>query len=105
MLHETLKFTAPTPLLRVWAKTTLAGCPWGDAMVAAASVSTFFRSGSPRGIDILDVEFITPRFTVYRAVCERLEAIERITDATECFCGMANELAREIQDKEWVLGQ
>ena len=85
MLHETLKFTAPTPLLRVWAKTTLAGCPWGDAMVAAASVSTFFRSGSPRGIDILDVEFTTPRFTVYRAVCERLEAIERITDATECF--------------------
>ena len=61
----------------------------------------------PFGPDALCLEFIAPRFTIYRAVSERLEAIERIIDATECFHEMANELVREIQDKEekWVLGK
>ena len=76
-------------------------------MVAAANVRVSFRPDMPHGPDAFVLEFIAPRFTIYRAVCERLEAIERMTDAAECFHGMANELAREIQGRkaEWVLGE
>ena len=41
----------PAPLLREWAKATLASGEWKDALVAAASVGIFFCSGTPRGID------------------------------------------------------
>jgi hypothetical protein len=40
-----------TPLLREWAKTTLAVSEWKDALVAAASVSISFCSGTPLSID------------------------------------------------------
>ena len=38
MFHETLNSLTPTPLLREWAKATLARCSWKDALVAAANV-------------------------------------------------------------------
>ena len=59
------------------------------------------------GPDALVLELFAPRFIIYRAVCERLEAIGRIMSATECFHGMEKELAREIRGKEatWVLGE
>jgi tetratricopeptide (TPR) repeat protein len=52
---------------------------------------------------------MAPRFTIYRAICLRLEAIYRILDATECFHRMASELGREIdphyEQEKWVLGE
>ena len=106
MLHETLNSPTPTPLLREWAKATLARCSWKDALVAAPNVRISFYPDIPLEPDGLCLEFIAPRFTIYRAICERLESIGRVTDATECFLGMTNELVWEIQGKEakWVLG-
>ena len=44
-----------TPLLKEWVRTTLARRSWKDALVAAASVSILFCSGTPRQIDTLMV--------------------------------------------------
>jgi hypothetical protein len=71
---------------------------------------SYFLSFHPdilHGPDALGLEFVAPKFTIYRALCERLERIKRITDATECFYAMANELAWEMQDEgaKWVLGK
>ena len=55
MLHETLNLPTPTPLLREWAKATLAGRSWQGALVVAANVSISFYFGIPRGIDSLMV--------------------------------------------------
>ena len=40
-------------------------------------------------------------------ICERLEKINHITDAIECFHMMGNELAQEVQGNEanWVHGE
>ena len=105
--HVTLNSPTPTPLLREWAKATLARHSWNDALVAAASVSIFFCSGTHHGIDALRVEFVVPRFTIYRVICERLETTHRIAHASECFRQMVDGLAQEIQGKEakWVLGE
>ncbi|KAF8120145.1 hypothetical protein EV363DRAFT_1374840, partial [Boletus edulis] len=40
--------------------------------------------------------FVVPRFTTYVALCERLETIERITDAVECFYDMTSELGGDV---------
>ena len=52
---------------------------------------------------------MTPRFTIYRAICECLEAIDRISDASTCFLQVVDELAREAimhgELAEWVLGE
>ena len=99
----------PTPLLREWAKATLAGRSWKDALVVSASVSVFFALVPLVGLTLgVDSEFVAPRFTIYRVICERLETIHHITHASECFRQMANELAREVQGKDhpkWVLGE
>ncbi|KAF8435496.1 hypothetical protein L210DRAFT_2531246 [Boletus edulis BED1] len=51
-------------------------------------------------------KFVVPRFTIYQAVCERLETIDRIWDAVECFHTMTSELGEEIyvggSMTEWV---
>ncbi|KAF8554675.1 hypothetical protein OG21DRAFT_1508679 [Imleria badia] len=77
----------PTPLLREWAKATLANGEWQDALVSTAS-------------------FTLPRVTTYWAVCERLETMDRVTDAIECFHEMTNELGEEVYISgpltEWV---
>ena len=45
---------------------------------------------------------------IYRAVCERLGMMDRITDAFECFHQMATELGGEMdlydERSEWALG-
>lgn len=50
-----------------------------------------------------------PRFTAYRAVCEHLEKIDRVTDASECCHQMVGELTEKtsVLDEEvgWVLGE
>ncbi|KAF8415204.1 hypothetical protein L210DRAFT_103217 [Boletus edulis BED1] len=74
-----------TQLLKEREMAALPGGSWKDALATAAS-------------------FVVPRFSIYRALCERLEAVDRIIDAAECFHGMTSELTHEIQDEEarWI---
>ncbi|KAF8551893.1 hypothetical protein OG21DRAFT_217664 [Imleria badia] len=65
-----------TSLLREWAKATLASQSWKDALVAA-------------------VNFVTPRFATYQAVCECLQTVDPITHLTEFYHQMVNELSLE----------
>jgi hypothetical protein len=109
-LHAALDLPSPTPLLTEWAKATLARTSWKDALIAAAGVSIFVWSSTLRGIDTLMVlQFTLPRITVYRVICERLEAIERVTDAIECFLEMMSEFGGEVYTSvpmtEWVSGE
>jgi hypothetical protein len=91
-----------------WAKATLAGGEWKDALVVAASVSIIFYSGAPHRIDT-GLQFTLPRVTIYRAICERLQAIDRVTDAIECFHEMMSELEGEVYMSgpatAWVSGE
>ncbi|KAF8120149.1 hypothetical protein EV363DRAFT_1374870 [Boletus edulis] len=76
-----------TSLLRVWAKATLVNSGWKEALVAA-------------------VNFVIPKFTIYQVVCERLETINRIMDAVECFHAMMSESGEKIDMSvpmtEWI---
>ena len=67
----------------------------------------FLLSSFACGLILL--EFIAPRCLVYRTICERLEAVALITDATECFQEMVSELREEIYTSgpmtEWLYGQ
>ncbi|KAG6372499.1 hypothetical protein JVT61DRAFT_7605 [Boletus reticuloceps] len=84
ILHATVNLQAPTRLLGVWAKATLASSEWKDALAAA-------------------VDFVAPRFTIYEAVCEHLETIGRIRDAVECFYTMTSEFGEKSEPMtEWV---
>lgn len=43
---------------------------------------------------------------VYRAICERLETTDYLTDATECFHQMVNELTiTEDQGPNWIISE
>ena len=59
--------------------------------------------------DLIFLEFIPPRSVVYRTICERLEATDRILEATECFQEMAVELGEEVYTSgpmaEWFCGE
>jgi hypothetical protein len=71
-----------------WAKVVLTKGSWKNALTTASG-------------------FKVPRFTVYQTICERLETVNHITDAIECFHEMANELAQQMEGKEakWVFGE
>jgi hypothetical protein len=99
----------PTPLIREWAKATLARTSWKDALVAVAGVSIFVWSSTHREIDTpMVLQFTLPRVTIYRVICERLEAIDRVTDVIECFLEMISELGEEVYTSEpmteWLSG-
>ncbi|KAF8551264.1 TPR-like protein [Imleria badia] len=67
----------PSPLLSEWVKSTLMiNDSWTDVLAAS-------------------VDFTSPRFMIYRAICERLEIMDRILDASKCFLQMVNELGEE----------
>ena len=55
------------------------------------------------------MEFTSSRFTIYRTICELLDTLDKITDATECFHEMTSELEEEIhlhiEQTEWVHGE
>ena len=55
------------------------------------------------------LELIPPRCVIYRTICERLEATDRIPDATECFQEMLCELGEEVYTSgpvtEWFYGE
>ena len=50
-----------------------------------------------------------PKVMTYRVICERLEAVDRVTDAIECFHEMMRELEGEVYMSgpmtEWVSGE
>ena len=77
---------------------------WEDALLSANDVSiTFYSRVYP---DTLVLKFIVSRFTLYRAIYERLETIGRTTDASKCFRQMVDELV-DVPDEqsEWVFGE
>ena len=86
-----------------WGKVVLTKGSWKNALTSASGVSVV-----PLLMCIVKLthysKFKVPRFTVYQAICERLETVGHIMDAIECFHEMVNELAQEIQGKEvkWV---
>ncbi|KAG8221675.1 WD40-repeat-containing domain protein [Butyriboletus roseoflavus] len=84
MPHVTLNSTTTMPLLREWAKSTLVGSLWKDAMVTALS-------------------FTLPRFAICRVICERLETIDHVTDAIECLSELAGEKDMHGEEAKWVL--
>ena len=96
----------PTPLLREWAKATLAHYSWKDALLSADNVSITFALMSTRGPDTLVLKFTVSRFTLYRAIYERLETIGGTMDASKCFRQMVDELV-DVPDEqsEWVFGE
>lgn len=89
-----------------WAKVKLTEGSWRGALVTAASVSVAFGSDMPCWSD-LRLKFIAPRISVYQALCEYLEAIDRITDATECIHEMECELAQETNNEQatWIISE
>ena len=99
----------PTPILREWTKATLASGEWEDALVVAANVSISRCSGGPREIDTDGFQFTLPRTTIYRVMCEHLEAIDRVTDTIKCFHKMMGELGGEVYTSgsmtEWISGE
>ena len=107
--HATLSSPTPTPLLREWAKATLARGSWKDALVAATGVSIFFPSGTLCGIDTDGLQFTLLRVTIYRVVCEHLEKMDRVTDAVECYHHMTTELGGKMNLRgehwKWILGE
>ena len=50
---------------------------------------------------------MSPRFVIYQVICERLEAIDHVTDAVACFHEMSSELEQEMEGGEagWILGK
>ena len=96
-----------TQFLKEWAKQH-----WGVARGRMSSlplpvlVSTFSLICLP-GLTLL--EFVVPRFTIYRIIYEYLEKIGRITDASECFHQMVDELVGQAnahdEQVHWVLGE
>ena len=100
---------AATPLLREWVRATLSYCSWRDVLITAVSVSTSSCSVRFACSNSLALQFIAPRSVIYQAICERLEAIDHIMDATECFLQMDDELGNQMNSRrdlrEWALGE
>lgn len=82
---------------------------WTDALHASVGVSISLCTDMPIGSNTIDFEFTAPRFTIYRAICERFDRIDRMLDVTKCLLQMRNELAEEIavhsEQAEWVVGK
>ncbi|KAF8128175.1 hypothetical protein EV363DRAFT_1170862 [Boletus edulis] len=80
--------TTPILIFREWVKARLSRNSWKDALLSA-------------------VDFTFPRAEIYRAICDRLEVIDRIADAMECFHEMMSELGGETKGNDeyraWVL--
>ncbi|KAF8129238.1 hypothetical protein EV363DRAFT_1432643 [Boletus edulis] len=80
-----------TLFLRVWVKVTLAKRSWKGALATASS------------------EFVVPRSIAYRVICECLETTDHVTEASDCFRQMVDEMVGQvnahIEEAEWVLGK
>lgn len=82
---------------------------WTDALSASLDVSSFYGIDTSLGTNAAGFEFMTPRFMMYRVICEHLEMVGRILDASNCFLQMVNELGEETamhgERAEWVAGE
>ncbi|KAF8129301.1 hypothetical protein EV363DRAFT_1338600 [Boletus edulis] len=91
MHRATLDPQTHIPLLRVWVKATLVKHPWKDALATASSV------------------FVVPTFVAYRVICEFLDTTDHVTEASDCFRQMVDEMVGQvnahIEEAEWVLGK
>ncbi|KAG9310443.1 hypothetical protein JVU11DRAFT_9583 [Chiua virens] len=87
-LNTNLDSLASTMLLTEWAVSKLMTTSWKNTLAAAVS-------------------FVTPKFALYRAICEYLEKFNRVLDAVECFHRMGSELAMNVamQDErvQWTI--
>jgi len=105
----TLHLPSPTPLLRGWAQLKLASGSWQSALVATVNVSISSCSGTAHRLDTVALKFTVPRFTIYRALCDHLETLNQIMDATDCFHQMMSELGGgtnlRVEQAEWILGE
>ena len=59
---------SPTPLLKEWARSKLAGDSWSDALVGAVNVSVSFCCGAPRWLDTPLVWSLQPRDSRFMAL-------------------------------------
>lgn len=93
-------------VLMEWAKVKLTDGSWRNALVTTTGVSISFGSDMPCAFDTRS-KFIAPRIAIYRSICEHLEAVGRIMDATECFRDMASELGQETdrEQEKWMTGE
>ena len=60
------------------------------------------------GPDTLVLKFVVSRFTLYRAIYERLEITGYTMDASKCFRQMVDELVeyeKLDEQSEWVFGE
>ena len=103
---------SPTPSLhlREWARASLVCRQWKDALTAAIGVSIYLCADIPPAPHtFVGFEFTVPGFMVYRTLCERLETIDHVLDASECFLQMADELGLETtlkgEQAEWAAGE
>ena len=100
--------TLLTPLLTQWAKLQLRRGSWRDALVTALNVSISHYSAPFVGLTLC-WKLRAPRFTMYRALCENLKMINRITDAIDCFHQMSSELAgvttTDGEQAQWAVGE
>ena len=55
---------------------------------------------------IFGLQFTFFRTTIYRVICERLETIDHIADAVDCYRDLENQLGGEtnLRDKRWAAG-
>ena len=81
---------------------------WTDALTASVSVSIVLCTNMSPEVNTVRSKFMAPRFTIYRAICERLETIDHILDASRCFRQMVGEFTRETiphrEQAEWLEG-
>ncbi|KAF8548191.1 hypothetical protein OG21DRAFT_1489599 [Imleria badia] len=68
-------------VLKEWTKVKLTDGPWRNALRTAG-------------------DFKVPRFTVYQALCERLEILDRIMDAIDCIHALESKLAQELDGEQ-----
>lgn len=50
---------------------------------------------------------MVPRFAIYQALCERLDALDCIADASKCFHEMTKEVTQETEGEQtnWIVGE
>ncbi|KAG9310462.1 hypothetical protein JVU11DRAFT_9605 [Chiua virens] len=68
-------------IFREWVRVKLTDGPWEDTLSVASN-------------------FKVSRLTAYKTICEHLQMIDRITDATKCLRAMIYELENELESKE-----
>jgi hypothetical protein len=98
----------PNTVLMGWARMGLR-CHSADEVLGSTDK---VGCGLRRCLEWLDspraIQFIPPKFHLYRAVCDALEEDDRVTEAMECFRMMKDELSEEthaFDDRpQWELG-